>query len=82
MFDHLFSPLKIGKTELKNRISFLAHRTNFSENRRLSEQHLRYYLRRAQGGCGLIILGETSIDPADVPLFFVSIGRTRSQRGF
>lgn len=67
MFDHLFSPLPLGKVILPNRICFLAHRTNFADKGRLNERHIAYYRQRAQGGCGLIILGELSIHPNDRP---------------
>lgn len=67
MFDHLFSPLALGKTTLPNRICFLAHRTNFGKQGTLTDRHVAYYARRARGGCGLIILGELSIHPNDRP---------------
>ena len=67
MFDHLFSPIVFGKVTLPNRICFLAHRTNFAHKGRLSDRHMAYYRRRAEGGCGLIILGEFSIHPNDRP---------------
>ena len=67
MFDHLFSPLVMGKATLPNRICFLAHRTNFAKGGQLNDRLIAYYLRRAQGGCGLIIVGELSIHPHDRP---------------
>ena len=67
MFHHLFTPLALGKVTLPNRICFLAHRTNFAKRGLLNDRHIAYYRRRAQGGCGLIIVGETSIHPADRP---------------
>ncbi|MDM8535959.1 FAD-dependent oxidoreductase [Desulfobacterales bacterium HSG17] len=67
MYEHLFSPLKLGKTELANRICLLAHRTNFGRGGVLNDRHIAYYRRRAQGGCGLIIVGELSIHPDDRP---------------
>ncbi|HEX9911538.1 MAG TPA: hypothetical protein VGA86_11665, partial [Desulfatiglandales bacterium] len=67
MFDHLFSPLALGKTTLPNRICFLAHRTNFGKKGTFTDRHVAYYARRAQGGCGLIILGELSVHPNDRP---------------
>ena len=66
-FDRLFSPLKLGNVELPNRICLLAHRTNFALRGRLTDAHVAYYVRRARGGCGLIILGEISIHPGDYP---------------
>ena len=67
MFDYLFSPLTIGRVTLPNRICFLAHRTNFAQKGLLNDRHIAYYRRRAQGGCGLIILGGLSIHPHDRP---------------
>jgi len=67
MFDHLFNPLMMGKVKLPNRICFLAHRTNFARGGRLDDRHAAYYRRRAQGGCGLIIVGDLSIHPNDRP---------------
>lgn len=67
MFDHLFSPLKLGNAAIPNRICLLAHRTNFARQGRLTERHMAYYARRARGGCGLVIVGELSIHPNDYP---------------
>lgn len=52
---------------MANRIAFLAHRTNFGSKGRLDDRHIAYYRRRAEGNCGLIILGELSIHPNDRP---------------
>ena len=67
MYENLFSPLKMRGTELPNRISLLAHRTNFGKSGRITDRHIAYYRRRAQGGCGLIIVGELAIHPDDRP---------------
>jgi mycofactocin system FadH/OYE family oxidoreductase 2 len=67
MVDHLFTSLKMGPVTLSNRFCFLAHRTNFGRKGRLNDRHIAYYRRRAQGECGLIILGELSIHPNDHP---------------
>ncbi len=45
----------------------MAHRTNFGRNGVLNDRHIAYYRRRAQGGCGLIIVGELAIHPDDRP---------------
>ena len=67
MFDLLFTPITTGSTTLANRICFLAHRTNFARKGRLDNRHIAYYRRRAEGGCGLIILGELAIHKNDRP---------------
>ena len=63
----LYDTLPIGKIDLPNRICFLAHRTNFGRQGRLTERHIAYYERRAKGGAGLIIVGEMSITTDDRP---------------
>ncbi|MGM0655567.1 MAG: NAD(P)-binding protein [Thermodesulfobacteriota bacterium] len=67
MYEHLFSPLQVGKIKLPNRICLLAHRTNFGRGGVLNDCHIAYYRRRAQGGCGLIIVGELAIHQNDRP---------------
>ena len=67
MFDSLFKPLNLRDLNLPNRICLLAHRTNFAQKGRLNERHIAYYRRRAQGGCGLIIVGELALHPDDSP---------------
>ncbi len=71
MADHLFSSLKLGRVSIPNRICFLAHRTNFPNQGLLTDRHLAYYRRRAEGGCGLIIVGELGIHPHDRPWEFM-----------
>src|SRR5512134_241569 len=65
MFQYLFSPLKIGRVEVKNRLSFQPHLTNFAENSLPSERHKYYWGERAKGGAGLIITEEMSVHPTD-----------------
>ena len=71
MSDHLFAPLRLGRVSLANRICFLSHRTNLSEQGFLSDRLLAYYRRRAAGGCGLIIVGELCVHPQDRPWEFM-----------
>lgn len=65
MFENLFSPQKLGKVEVKNRISFQPHLTNFAENAMPSERHMYYWGERAKGGAGLITTEEMSVHPTD-----------------
>jgi mycofactocin system FadH/OYE family oxidoreductase 2 len=64
-FKFLFSPLRIGKVTVPNRISFSAHLTNFAEKNLPSERHMFYLAERARGGTGLIITEEQSVHPTD-----------------
>jgi mycofactocin system FadH/OYE family oxidoreductase 2 len=65
-FIFLFSPLKIGQTVVPNRACFSAHLTNFSEEEKISDRHVSYYVERAKGGCGLIITEEMTVHPSDL----------------
>ncbi len=64
-FKHLFSPIEIGKVELRNRIVFPAHLTNLAERGLPTERLCYYYAERAKGGCGLIITEEQTVHPTD-----------------
>ncbi len=64
-FKYLFSPLRIGRVTVPNRISFSAHLTNLAENNLPSERQAYYLAERARGGAGLIITEEQSVHPTD-----------------
>ncbi len=64
-FPHLFSPLRIGRVTVANRISFSAHLTNLAENGLPTERLTNYLVARARGGAGLIITEEQSVHPTD-----------------
>jgi mycofactocin system FadH/OYE family oxidoreductase 2 len=67
IFEKLFSHLDLGTLRVRNRIAFLAHRTNLAGKGRVSEPLIAYYRERAKGGCALIIVGEFSVHPNDRP---------------
>ena len=59
----LFSPIKIGSMELKNRIALAPMDTNYANrDGTVSEQYQAYIEARAKGGAGLLILEVTTID--------------------
>ncbi|MDO9309732.1 MAG: mycofactocin system FadH/OYE family oxidoreductase 2 [Deltaproteobacteria bacterium] len=66
MFPNLFSPLKIGTVEVKNRISFQPHLTNLAIGNLPSERQMHYWGERAKGGAGLIITEELTVHPTDM----------------
>lgn len=52
----LFTPIRIGTVELKNRIVMAPMATHFAdENGGLTERQINYYSERAKGGAGLIV---------------------------
>jgi len=66
-YRYLWSPLQLGPVEVRNRIVFSAHLTNYARNGLPTEQHAAYYGARAAGGTGLIITEEHSTHPTDWP---------------
>lgn len=55
-FKHLFTPIEIGNTTIKNRILSTAHQTNHVLDGIPSDDLIAYHVTRARGGLGLIIL--------------------------
>ncbi len=66
MFPYLFSPVKLGTVEVKNRISFQPHLTNLAVDNLPSERQMYYWGERAKGGAGLIITEELTVHPTDM----------------
>jgi len=61
--ERLFEPVKIGKLELKNRIVMPALNTKFgTEFGAVSDRLIDFYVERAKGGVGLIVIENTCID--------------------
>ncbi|MBA4396641.1 MAG: NADH:flavin oxidoreductase [Syntrophus sp. (in: bacteria)] len=57
MFDRLFTPLKIGNMELRNRIVMLPMTTGYCEaDETVGERFIDFFAERAKGGAGLIIV--------------------------
>ena len=61
-FQYLMEPIRIGTMTVKNRIVFPPMNTNLtSEDGCVTPDLEEYYLRRARGGAGLIILEAASV---------------------
>jgi len=57
-YDVLFTPMKIGKVEIKNRIIMGAMGgANFVVNGKFNPKAAAYFIQRAKGGTGLLITG-------------------------
>lgn len=61
---HLFSPIRIGKFTVRNRILMPAHVTSLGEGGMPTAAHVAYYSERAKGGVGLIVQESGQIMPA------------------
>ena len=61
--EKLFSPIRIGSMEMRNRLAMAPMATNYTnEDGTISDQIKDYVVARAKGGVGLIILEVTTID--------------------
>ncbi len=57
MFPHLFTPLQIGKMELRNRIVMLPMTTGYCEaDETAGDRIIDFFAERAKGGAGLIVI--------------------------
>ena len=62
-FAELFKPIAINSMQLKNRIVMPPMYTEFaSANGEMTERLLRYFVERAEGGAGLLVVENTCID--------------------
>ena len=62
-FQYLFSPIKIGQLEVKNRIVMSALHLGYATSDGLVTDRLKdFYVERAKGGAGLIVLGMAYVD--------------------
>lgn len=62
-FPNLFSELKLAQQTIKNRIVFPAMGTNFANaDGTLSNTLKEYYIERARGGAGMLIMETTLVD--------------------
>jgi 2,4-dienoyl-CoA reductase-like NADH-dependent reductase (Old Yellow Enzyme family) len=69
-YDHLFSPLRVGPLQARNRVVCGAHFTMFSEPAPVygepgyfGERLGRYLADRARGGAGVVIAGQAQVHP-------------------
>lgn len=63
----LLDPIDLGPRTARNRVVFGPHETNLGRRRSISDRHVAYYRRRAEGGAGTIVVEEASVHPSDWP---------------
>ena len=70
MFNQLFTPLKVGEMEVRNRIVMLPITTGYTEaDETIGNRFINFFAERAKGGVGLIIIpfapvaGGSSLEP-------------------
>ena len=67
-YPHLFSPIKIGETVLKNRIFMPPLSTNLGNKGYVTDELVEHYKARAKGGVGLFVTEVVTVEPTYVYL--------------
>lgn len=62
MFQMLFSPITINKTEVKNRIAYPSLGLLYSLDGKLNDKYRNFYRERARGGAGIVTVGPVGFD--------------------
>lgn len=62
MYNYLFSPIKINRLEIKNRIAYPSLGLLYSYDSKLNDRYYNYFKERALGGAGLITVGPVGVD--------------------
>jgi len=70
ILKHLFSPIRIGRMQAKNRLLMSAMSINFGvdENNHVTDQLTGYLAERAKGGAGMILVGGGGVHPTGLEL--------------
>ncbi|THB77948.1 MAG: NADH:flavin oxidoreductase [Desulfobacteraceae bacterium] len=65
MLPHLFSPIQIGNMSVKNRLMMSAMSINFGVDGQchVTDQLVEYFVERARGGVGMMLVGGGSVHP-------------------
>lgn len=61
-FSHLFSPIKVGETVVKNRVFMPPISTNLADKGYVTDALVAHYAARAKGGVGLIVTEVTTVE--------------------
>lgn len=67
-YKHLFSPIQIGTTTVKNRVFMPPISTNLADKGYVTDELVEHYAARAKGGVGLIITEVTTVEPTYIYL--------------
>ncbi len=74
-YEKLFSPIKIGKVEIKNRVVMAPMLMDFGQfDGKATKQLMDYYEERAKGGTGLIVTEVTRVNDVTGSTSFAQLG--------
>jgi 2,4-dienoyl-CoA reductase (NADPH2) len=82
MYPSLFSPIRINRTEIKNRIAYPALGLLYAYDRKLNDRYYNYFRERAAGGAGLITVGPVGVDYLGSGLMALSLAEDEAIPSF
>ena len=62
-YPHVFSPLRVGRRLLRNRIALAATWTNYGVGNRVTARWIDFLAERAKGGTAMIVSEIIAVDP-------------------
>lgn len=68
LYPNLFSPIRIGRTTVKNRVFMPPLSTNLADKGYVTDALVAHYSARARGGVGLIVTEVTTVEPTYIYL--------------
>ena len=70
ILKHLFAPIQIGSMTAKNRLMMPSMSINFGvdDNGYVTDQLTGYFIARARGGAGMMLVGGGGVSPAGLEL--------------
>jgi 2,4-dienoyl-CoA reductase (NADPH2) len=75
MYPCLFSPIKINRLEIKNRIAYPSLGLLFSYDRKLNDRYRLFFKEIAKGGAGIVTVGPVGVDVVGSGLAALAIDR-------
>ena len=62
-YPNLFSSIKLGNREIRNRVALIATLTNFGRDNTVTDRWISFLVERARGGVGLLVSEVIAVDP-------------------
>lgn len=62
MYTHLFSPITINTTQIRNRIAYPSLGLLYSYDTKLNDKYYQFYDEIARGGAGIVTVGPVGVD--------------------
>jgi len=74
MFKNLFSPIKINKLEIKNRIAYPSLGLLYSYDGKFNDKYYDFYQERARGGAGIVTVGPVGFNAVGSGMVTLQLG--------